>query len=167
MATGQQSRQTGKFAHKYQLGRENLTRLLDIFHGDIPKGRRGIPSWNRSLVLHELTNALFEPLKEASLKHLTFKTVSPLVLGSGKRRSEIYALLHKNIRCQAELLSENQLAKEGPDSIAPVVIQALAPALDKSLTADGSLCLVRGLRYSLYRPREKPRTGLCLFQERF
>ena len=50
---------------------ENLTRLLDSFHRDRPKGRRGIPSWNLSLVLHQLTKAPFEPLKEASLKHLT------------------------------------------------------------------------------------------------
>ena len=54
---------------------ENLTRLLDSFHRDRPKGRRGIPPWNLSLVLHQLTKAPFEPLKEASLKHLTFKTV--------------------------------------------------------------------------------------------
>ena len=75
---------------------ENLTRLLDSFHRDRPKGRRGIPSWNLSLVLHQLTKAPFEPLKEASLKHLTFKTVFLLALGSGKRRSEIHAWLHKN-----------------------------------------------------------------------
>ena len=49
---------------------ENLTRLLDSFHIDRPKGRMGIPSWNLSLVLHQLTKAPFEPLKEASLKHL-------------------------------------------------------------------------------------------------
>ena len=77
---------------------ENLTRLLDSFHRDRPKGRRGIPSWNLSLVLHQLTKAPFEPLNEASLKHLTFKTVFLLALGSGKRRSEIHAWLHKNIR---------------------------------------------------------------------
>ena len=53
---------------------EKLTRLLDSFHRDRPKGRRGIPSWNLSLVLHQLTKAPFEPLKKASLKHLTFKT---------------------------------------------------------------------------------------------
>ena len=70
---------------------ENLTRLLDSFHRDRPKGSRGIPSWNLSLVLHQLTKAPFEPLKEASLKHLTFKTVFLLALGSGKRRSEIHA----------------------------------------------------------------------------
>ena len=74
---------------------ENLTRLLDSFHRDRPKGRRGIPSWNLSLVLHQLTKAPFEPLKEASLKHLTFKTVFLLALGSGKRRSEIHAWLQR------------------------------------------------------------------------
>ena len=74
---------------------ENLTRLLDIFHRDRPKGRRGIPSWNLSLILHQLTKAPFEPLKEASLKHLTLETVFLLALGSGKPRSEIHAWLHK------------------------------------------------------------------------
>ena len=71
---------------------ENLTRLLDSFHRDRPKGRRGIPSWNLSLVLHQLTKPPFEPLRKASLKHLTFKTVFLLALGSGKHRSEIHAL---------------------------------------------------------------------------
>ena len=141
---------------------ENLTRLLDSFHRDRPKGRRGIPSWNLSLVLHQLTKAPFEPLKEASLKHLTFKTVFLLALGSGKRRSEIHAWLHKNIRHQSDwskvslypspsFLSKNQLAKEGPDSVAPVVIPALAPSLDRSLKSDRSLCPVRALRYYLDR----------------
>ena len=37
---------------------ENLTRLLDSFHRDRPKGRRNIPSWNLSLVLHQLTKAI-------------------------------------------------------------------------------------------------------------
>ena len=137
---------------------ENLTRLLDSFHRDRPKGRRGIPSWNLSLVLHQLTKAPFEPIKEASLKHLTFKTVFLLALGSGKRRSEIHAWQSRNIRHQSDwskvslypspsFLSKNQLAKEGPDSVAPVVIPALAPTLDRSLKSDRSLCLVRALRY--------------------
>ena len=50
---------------------ENLTRLLDSFHRDKPKGRRGVPSWNLSLVLHQVTKAPFEPMRKASLKHLT------------------------------------------------------------------------------------------------
>ena len=141
---------------------DNLTRLLETFHRDRPKGRRGIPSWNLSLVLHQLTKAPFEPLREASLKHLTFKTVFLLALGSGKRRSEIHAWQHKNIRHQSDwskvslfpspsFLSKNQLAKEGPESVAPVVIPALAPTLDKSLKSDRSLCPVRALRYYLDR----------------
>ena len=130
---------------------ENLTCLLDR---DRPKGWWGIPSWNLSLVLYQLTKAPFEPIKEASLKHLTFKTVFLLALGSGKCRSEIHAWQNKNIRHQSTLypspsfLSKNQLAKEGPDSVAPVVIPALAPTLDRSFR---SLCLVRALRYYLDR----------------
>ena len=141
---------------------ENLTRLLDSFHRDRPKGRRGIPSWNLSLVLHQLTKAPFEPIREASLKCLTFKTVFLLALGSGKRRSEIHAWQHKNIRHQSDwskvslypspsFLSKNQLAKEGPECVAPVVIPALAPTLDRSLKSDRSLCPVRALRYYLDR----------------
>ena len=141
---------------------DNLTHLLESFHRDRPKGRRGIPSWNLSLVLHQLTKAPFEPLREASLKHLTFKTVFLLALGSGKRGSEIHAWQHKNIRHQSDsskvslfpspsFLSKNQLAKEGPQSVAPVVIPALAPTLDKSLKSDRSLCPVRALRYYLDR----------------
>ena len=141
---------------------DNLTRLLESFHRDRPRGWRGIPSWNLSLVLHQLTRAPFEPLREASLKHLTFKTVFLLALGSGKRRSEIHAWQHKNIRHQSDwskvslfpspsFLSKNQLAKEGPESVAPVVIPARAPTLDKSLKSDRSLCPVRALRYYLDR----------------
>ena len=136
---------------------DNLTRLLDSFHRDRPKGRRGVPAWNLSLVLHQLTKAPFEPLRKASLKHLTFKTVFLLALASGKRRSEIHAWLNKNIRHQADwskvslypspsFLAKNHLAKEGPECVAPVVIPALAPTLDKSLKEDRSLCPVRALR---------------------
>ena len=130
---------------------ENLTRLLASFHRDRPKGKRGISSWNLSLVLHQLTKAPFELLKGGSLIHLTFKTVFLLALGSRKCRSEIHAWLHKNIRHQSDwskvslypspsFLSKNQLSKDGPDSVAPVVKPALAPTLDKSLKGDRSLC---------------------------
>ena len=95
------------------------------------------------------------------MKHLTFKTVFLLALGSGKR-SEIHARQQKNIRHQSDwskvslypspsFLSKNQLAKEGPDSVALLVVPALAPTLDKSLKSDRSLCPVRALRYYLDR----------------
>ena len=82
------------------------------------------------LVLHQLTKAPFEPIKETSLKHLTFKIVFLLALGSGKRRSEIHAWQNKNIRHQSDwskvslypspsFLSKNQLAKEGSGQCGP------------------------------------------------
>ena len=40
---------------------KNLTHLLDSFHRDRPKGRRGIPSWNLSLVLQQLTRLRLNP----------------------------------------------------------------------------------------------------------
>ena len=51
-------------------------------------------------------------------------------------------------------LSKNQLARDGPASVAPVVIPALAPTLDKSLSEDRSLCPVRALRYYLDRTKD-------------
>ena len=149
---------------------ENLTHLLDSFHRDRPKGRRGILSWNLSLVLHQLTKTPFEPLKQASLKHLTFKTVFLMALGSGKRRSEIHAWVHRNIRHQSDwakvslypspsFISKNQLAKEGPDSVAPVVIPALAPSLDRK---SSQVLLGQDLR-----SQAEQGVGLCLLQERF
>ena len=144
---------------------ENLNRLLDSFHRDRPKGRRGVPSWNLSLVIHQLTKASFEPLQKASLKHLTFKTVFLLALGSGKRRSEIHAWVNRNIRHQLDwskvslspppcFLSKNQLARQGPGSVTPVVIPALASTLDSSLKEDRSLCPVRALRYYLDKTKD-------------
>ena len=144
---------------------ENLTRLLDSFHRDKPKGRRGVPSWNLSLVLHQLTKPPFEPLRKASLKHLTFKTVFLLALGSGKRRSEIHAWVHRNIRHQEDwskvslypspsFISKVHLAKEGPGCVAPVIIPALAPTLDKSLKEDRTLCPVKSLRYYLDKTKD-------------
>ena len=81
---------------------ENLNRLLDSFHRDRPEGRRGVPAWNLSLVHHHLMKTSFEPLRKASLKHLTLKTVFLLALGSGKRRSKIHAWVNRNIRHQSD-----------------------------------------------------------------
>ena len=44
-------------------------------------------------------------------------------------------------------LSKNQLARDGPALVAPVIIPALAPTLDKSLKDDRILCPVWALCY--------------------
>ena len=157
---------------------ENLTCLLESFHRDKPRGLIGVTSWNLSLVLHQLTKPPFEPLWKASNlqdslnlnfgRHLTFKTVFLLALGSGKR-SEIHAWLHRNITHKEYwanvsvfpshcFLSKNQLTREGQASVAPVIILALTPMLDKSLKDDRTLCPVWAFHYYLDKTKEL-RTG--------
>ena len=63
---------------------ENLDRFFDSFHRDKPKELHAVPSWNLSLVLHQLTKPPFEPFRKTSLKHLTFKKIFLLALGLGK-----------------------------------------------------------------------------------
>ena len=41
--------------------------------------------------------------------------------------------------------AKNQLAREGPSCVAPVIIPALAPSLDKSFKKDKSLSGIRAL----------------------
>ena len=139
-----------------------LSRLLASFHRDRPKASRPIPAWNLSLVLQVLTKAPFEPLKTVDLKFLTFKTVFLLALASGKRRSEIHAWLRKGVSNlgnwhkvsivpSLKFIAKNQLAREGSDCVAPVIIPALSPTLHEDLKQDRSLCPVRALRYYLDR----------------
>ena len=75
----------------------NLTCLLDR-----PKGLRTIPSWNLSLVLHQLTKAPFEPIKRGLFEAFDIQDHLPLGPGSGKCMSEIHAWQNKNIRHQSD-----------------------------------------------------------------
>ena len=115
------------------------------------------------------------------MKHLTFKTFFRLALGSGKCRSEIHAWQNRNIRHQSDwskvslyqspsFLSKNQVAKEGPDSVAPRGITALVPTVDRSLESDRSLCPVRALRYYVDRTsnlRQNKEVGFVSFKKGF
>ena len=76
----------------------HLNRLLPSFYRDKPILNRGIPSWDLSLVLMSLTKAPFVPLKDASLKIFTFKTVFLLALASGKRSGEVHAWTYSSLR---------------------------------------------------------------------
>ena len=113
---------------------ENFTCVLDSFHRDRPNGRRGIPSWNFSLVLHQLTKTPFEPLKKASLKYLTLKTVYILALGLASTERDPFLAQQKHqtstlgprYLCTPHPVSKTYVAKEGPEDVATVFIQALA-----------------------------------------
>ena len=60
-------------------------------------------------------------------------------------------------------LSKNQLAKEGPNSVASVVISALAPTLEKLLKADRSVCPVRTLHYHIERISDRRQNKELVF----
>ena len=146
-----------------EVGRSlHLNRLLASFYRDKPILNRGIPSWDLSLVLMSSTKAPFEPLKDASLKIFTFKTVFLMALASGKRRGEVHAWTFSSFRHKPHwkevtispspaFLTKNQLASEGADFIRPVVIPALKPFLSSDLSDDMTLCPIGALRYYLDR----------------
>ena len=67
-----------------------------------PKAGRESPPGTSPWFFAPADKVHFEPIKEVSLKHLTFKTVFLLALGSGEHRTEIHAWQNRNIRHQSE-----------------------------------------------------------------
>ena len=51
-----------------------------------------LPQWDLGIVLEALSKPPYEPLREASFKHLTLKAVFLLAMASAGRRSELHAL---------------------------------------------------------------------------
>ena len=138
----------------------DVHRLLSSFHRDRPKSFRNLPKWNLSVVLNELTKALFEPMKDTALKHLTLKTTFLVALASGKRRNEIHAWVANkvfNLRQwekvalfpSSDFIAKNELAREGSQSVSPVTIPALTTIVDRQFKEDRTLCPVWALRYYL------------------
>ena len=52
-----------------------------------------LPQWDLGIVIEALSKPPYEPLWEASLKHLTLKTIFLLVMASARRRRELQALV--------------------------------------------------------------------------
>ena len=140
------------------------------FHRDRPVKDKAIPNWDLSLVLLALTKPPFEPLRKASLKILTFKTVFLMTLASGKRRGEVHgwtfrSLKHKTgwkevtVSPSSVLLAKNQQASDGPEVVQPVVIPAFKPSMSEDMT----LCPVKALRYYLHKTKELRENKPLLF----
>ena len=100
----------------------DLHRLLFSFHRDGSKSSRNLPKWKLSVVLNELTKAPFELMKDTDLKHLTLKTAFLVALASGKRCSEIHALVANKVSNlgqwekvalfpPSDFIAKNQLAR--------------------------------------------------------
>ena len=140
----------------------DLHRLLSSFHRDCPKSSRNLPQWNLS-VLNELTKA-----------HLTFKTAFLLALASGKHRSEIHAWVANKVSNlgqwekvalfpSSDFIVKNQLAREGSQSVSPVIIPALTTIVDRQFKEDRTLYPVLALRYYLDRTKDLRGSRSLLF----
>ena len=57
-----------------------------------PRVTTVLPQWDLGIVLEALSKPPYEPLREASFKHLTLKTVFLLAMASAGRRSELHVL---------------------------------------------------------------------------
>jgi hypothetical protein len=138
----------------------DLSRALLLKEARSP---RRVPMWDLFLVLSVLRSAPFEPLSQAPLKLLTFKTVFLLALASSRRRSEVHALSGSasdiafepdgsaTLRFLPEFLAKNQT----PGFPSPVLrIRSLAGFLTEG-DADSCLCPVRSLRLYLDRTRSR------------
>ena len=58
-----------------------------------PRVTSFLPQWDLGIVLEALSKFPYEPSREASLKHLTLKTVFLLAMASAGRHSELQALM--------------------------------------------------------------------------
>ncbi|XP_042300597.1 uncharacterized protein LOC121918648, partial [Sceloporus undulatus] len=77
----------------------HIRRLLKGVSNRAPPTRHRFPSWDLHKILLALTVQPFEPLREASLKFLTLKTLILTALTSARRVSEIGALSVRKELC--------------------------------------------------------------------
>lgn len=150
-----------------------ITKLIAGFTIERPRPRVSAPPWNLSVVLQYLMTSTFEPLQEASLRSLTFKTVFLLAFATAARRSELHALSAEDgyiafsndgkrltLRLAPQFLAKNQAPNEVR---APYNIRALSHRVQGDLP-DASLCPVRAVRTYIHRttPLRRGRKRLFL-----
>ena len=86
-------------------------------------------------------------MKNTDLKHLS-QTAFLLALASNKRHSEIHAWVANNYLIWAngqkvtlfpssDFIAKNQLAREGSQSVSPVIIPALTTIVDRQFKKSG------------------------------
>ena len=71
-----------------------LEDLVKAFAVEVSRPQITTPNWNLDVVLRTLTLPPFEPLRSASFRDLTKKTIFLLALATAKRVGELQALSH-------------------------------------------------------------------------
>ena len=151
-----------------------ISSLLQSFRRERPTLKNPYPQWDLSLVLLSLTKAPFEPLRVASLRNLTFKTVFLVLLASGARKSEVHALSFKAFSHAQHwrevvltpipsFVSKTQFRSSGNSVLRDIRIPSLAHSLGQDLAEDRTLCPVRALKIYLARTQDMRRNKQLLF----
>ena len=142
-----------------------LTSYFLAFTGIIPK----VPGiFQSGTLLLYLMSSQKHPMKDTDLKHLALKAAFLLALASGKRCSEIHTWIANKVSILAlfpssDFLATNQLAREGSQSVSPVIITALTTIVDRQFKEDRTLCPVQALRYYLDRTKDLRGSRSLLF----
>ena len=146
---------------------DRITNLFKAFGIERPITRRLFPLWDLPKVLRALSTLPYEPISDTTLRDLTKKTMFLLALASGKRRSEIAALVadarhlqfatgHSSVTLIPALTfrSKTQPALRPSE---PWTIPSLAAVVGRE--DDRLLCPVRALCWYLERTKSDVRRG--------
>lgn len=133
--------------------------IRGLFHRE-PSTRRLAPSWSINDVLGSLANPPFEPLADATLDHLTSKTLFLVAVASARRRSTLHALsvapgfLRWEPNGVRLIPHPHFLAKNQSESFTPQEI--FLPSLDTVSTTDEDRrwCPVRALKWYVHRTKD-------------
>ena len=141
---------------------KDLSDLLAHLERQRPVTRSLVPRWNLPLVLNWLSTERFEPLGQAPLREVTWKTCFLLALATAARVSEIHALsvtdecLQKRrdgsvlLLTNPAFIAKNRLPSVGAQSI------CLQPIKKVDTSPIARLhCPVRALKIYLRRTKEK------------
>ena len=150
---------TLKFKNGAKIGSDPIiSELIRSFEFQRPVQRSLYPKWDLACVLNSLCKGPYEPLRKASLLHLTQKTVFLLTLATAGRVSEIHALAMDpehlrfnesdgsvSLRTQSGFIAKNQLPSV---CSAEILVPNLARTVsDKDFNR--MLCPVRALKLYL------------------
>ena len=149
-----------------------LSAIMAKFHLDCPREKFEVPDWNLCLVLNSLMEYPYEPIRKASLKHLTYKTVFLVGMACAGRIADLHALDFRKVWHDNEWrhvwLEPNSLsmAKTQKDNKPSSQKQFKLTNLREFVgprEKDAWLCPVRALRVYMDRTKDMRKGKKCLF----
>ena len=134
--------------------------LIKAFEKSCPRKDPKTPEWDLTVVLRSLSSPPYEPLKLASNRDVTLKTVFLLALASAKRVSELHGLSAKvkhsrgwasvTLEFVPEFVAKTQNPSIRDERFESFTIPSLADFTDND-PAEMLLCPVRALKHYLKR----------------